>query len=961
MTDVRTRVERALRNETDLADNEALPVERLAVLLAGEVSEPARFDDLIGLLGDGLTGGLLYRTKPERVLELLGRLGSGRTGEQRFRLFAAMVEIRPVRPEDYVRTVTLALDLLGVGSEEKVGLTDDQKYVVYRWALVLQRLTSLQAPEVVDLFRARGITEEGTNAWEIFRAWLDYRVTVVLTPRQSPTARHELESMQRLDWLDMPWMLGSRGTTFTIDEIEEDSSPENMADGRRITDCLTLQRRPASDFFVQSYAWHPRQDIELVRDMARERGVLLIEPAPYDLEPNVVDPAELSHHDRRLQAAAIRAMAGLTECELPVDLGLSFRQGEEAHEPCLELSLASTFGHDGNKISFRLTLVDAAAAIACLQEHAKLLSPAGIPVVLARLYAHCARIHVVVPDGPAFEVSERMVEMWDSLASRVRPRMTATIAAAAPAGLTGVWRGHYTPDLYESHQTARLEIGEGERGLRGLLEISDGPELALVGSVSDGRLALREEGSGSFLLDCAWDAEAGRLEGRWRQWNMGGPISLEREPEASPLPTAEELVERVTAPWATTVRIDLEKVRFPGELAMLRALFDDEHFRAAYVEAQAMRAARTEALQLDTLVGRGATELTREMLPSAFVALDAAAGALGLTDPVRLWVHNDSSLNAFVTVDEGRITVHLTSGLIEVLEGNELIAAIGHELAHVLMGTHELAMRLSHTQMSGAARLRYYALRRCQELSADRVALVACGDPTAVMVTQTMLRTGIRRRDLLGTVESIVDNARREVEALRLRCDPGALLASHPYDSLRTVALDRFARSSAFASLAGRAGAGDLDDCGVESELTELLRFLEVPAEQDEAEASSNTMPRWKALAALEIALADRSVTVREVATLLGLDPGVADELQEVLQWTHERRAVEIQRLSREVVKNLAVGDREALLLRIMEVVRADNVVQYAETGVVEQLGQLLELETHSFRKTMEELYRGAR
>ena len=35
--------------------------------------------------------------------------------------------------------------------------------------------------------------------------------------------------------------------------------------------------------------------------------------------------------------------------------------------------------------------------------------------------------------------------------------------------------------------------------------------------------------------------------------------------------------------------------------------------------------------------------------------------------------------------------------------------------------------------------------------------------------------------------------------------------------------------------------------------------------------------------------------------------------------------------------------------------------VQYAETGVLEELGRRIAVDTHSFRKTMDELYRSAR
>jgi uncharacterized tellurite resistance protein B-like protein len=520
-----------------------------------------------------------------------------------------------------------------------------------------------------------------------------------------------------------------------------------------------------------------------------------------------------------------------------------------------------------------------------------------------------------------------------------------------------------TPDQYEAYQPMTLEISGDGAHVRALADTPMLGVVDLVGTFADGRVALRHsDPHQSYAVELVWDPEQRKLAGRWRHYTQGGRVSLERDRVARDVSAADLLAELMGS-WVPRVGLDLEALRFPGERDLLHALFDDEHFRTAYIEAAAHRAVGTEAMQLDALVGRGATRLTPAMLPSAFRALDAAREALGFRDEVELWVQNDFTLNAFVAVEAGNIAIHFTSGLLEVLTEVELEAAIGHELGHVLFGAHDLAIRLRGAQMSGESHLRYFALRRLQELSADRLSLVACADTRAVFVVQTMLRTGIRRRDLFGGVDALIENARTEIASLRARPRGRIGLDSHPYSSLRTVALDVFARTAAFRSLRPDAPPPSvpLDDERARIELEALAGLLEAPTASEPAADASPAIARFRALAALRLIEADQTITVRELAALERLDPTLRAELREVVGWTHERRDVEIVGLARDVNRALAVPERERLLGELVRVVRADSVVQFAETSIVVELGSLLQVDTNSFRKTVDELYRGSR
>jgi uncharacterized tellurite resistance protein B-like protein len=527
-----------------------------------------------------------------------------------------------------------------------------------------------------------------------------------------------------------------------------------------------------------------------------------------------------------------------------------------------------------------------------------------------------------------------------------------------------VWRGHSKHELYEDPQPFTLELSTTDSGaLRAQATTSDYGTLELKGTFTDGRLAMRQDAPhAGYVLDARWDEAARTLEGRFAYCGTGGALSLQMAP-APRHATAAELIAEVTKPWSAHVTVDLEALRFPGERAMLQTLFDDEHFRASYLESAAQRATGTEQLHLDAMLGRGATRLSRAMVPSLFRALDHVQAGLGLRDDVALWVHSNASLNAFVTVDGGAIAVHFTSGLLDVLDEVELQATIGHELGHVLFGAHDLALRLQHTRMSGLTRDRYFALRRLQELSADRLSLLACSEPRAVFVVQALLRTGITKRSLLGDVDALVDNARAEVDHLLSRDagkQPRALLDSHPYTSLRTVALSLFGRSQTFRSLRPQAPVRDpLDDGSLQSSLQKMVALLAVP-EPDSAPRDEHATGRFVALATLRLLEADNGISVRELSALKSKGPG-APHLEEVLGWTHERRDTAMVELRRAVVQALSVPAREQLVGELLHVVRADGAVHYGEAAAVDEIGRMLEIDTPSFRRLMEELYRSAR
>ena len=89
------------------------------------------------------------------------------------------------------------------------------------------------------------------------------------------------------------------------------------------------------------------------------------------------------------------------------------------------------------------------------------------------------------------------------------------------------------------------------------------------------------------------------------------------------------------------------------------------------------------------------------------------------------------------------------------------------------------------------------------------------------------------------------------------------------------------------------------------------------------------------------------------------LDPAIVPVLHEVLEWSHARRHVEILSRSREVRRSFSVP--EQMMVKLLGVVRSDNVVMYAESERFVQLGGLLDIDTLTFQKLVDKLYKSSR
>lgn len=460
-----------------------------------------------------------------------------------------------------------------------------------------------------------------------------------------------------------------------------------------------------------------------------------------------------------------------------------------------------------------------------------------------------------------------------------------------------------------------LEVAGEE--LKGKGTAYDGP-FTLEGKASEKDLRFQtkpENGAPPTVYLAVFDPAKREISGRWRTVNSipHGRFTLragKRTGDEPPTRSGKEILDELYAKQQTLCTLDLATVRFDGEPAMLAALLSDPDFYKAMMATNAMPSdARREAHMAATMV-----RLTPTILPHAFRALDRCLEVTGIRQPVTMSVSNDGSLNAMVSAGEdGTVRVVLTSGLLDALDEEELAYVVGHELGHAVLG-HLQTHVANDRDLTGLTVLRHFALRRYQELSADRVGLLCCPDLDRILRAELMLHSGITTRERIGASQAILRAAEEALAATTTDLTGSSRYATHPYGPMRTLAIAHFARSTTFARLSGRpAPAGALDEPALERKVQEVMDLMN-PVELGAAGEVGEDVTRFLALGALALAAATDGVSDQEVAAIKRLE-GVEKILEPLRALSFEAQQIEIA----EVAEKLTLAVPPARRLRLLE------------------------------------------
>lgn len=206
-------------------------------------------------------------------------------------------------------------------------------------------------------------------------------------------------------------------------------------------------------------------------------------------------------------------------------------------------------------------------------------------------------------------------------------------------------------------------------------------------------------------------------------------------------------------------------------------------------------------------IKRSATPIAR--FPELAALVEQCSQRLDLRDDIEVYVVRRPTINAYAVGFLRPYTVVLYTGLLEVLDRDELTFVIGHELGHVTFRHTSILALIGQlgNQTYGfrglgfLIRAVFLSWMRAGEYTADRAGLVACRRLDKALSTQLTLAVGPERSRRVDLDRVIAHWRAHDVS---LRDQLGDVLSTHPGTEARMDKLVDFAHSEQGAELLGR-------------------------------------------------------------------------------------------------------------------------------------------------------------
>ena len=237
---------------------------------------------------------------------------------------------------------------------------------------------------------------------------------------------------------------------------------------------------------------------------------------------------------------------------------------------------------------------------------------------------------------------------------------------------------------------------------------------------------------------------------------------------------------------------------FDALLWRLASLFSDRSLRLLFL-ASSVRASQEQFPHLHQLILDGASILDLPEVPELFISQDPIPNAMTL-----------GSDKPFIVV---------TTGLVDLLDTEEMRFVIGHELGHALSG-HAVYRTMLYNLTRLATRLAWFAIGyiglrviiaameewyRKSELSCDRAGVLAGQDPAAARRALMKTAGGSRMSELshdefhrqAQEYDAVPDVREGLIKFLQLTAQGN----THPFAVIRFAELDRWVSEGSYASI----------------------------------------------------------------------------------------------------------------------------------------------------------------
>ena len=206
--------------------------------------------------------------------------------------------------------------------------------------------------------------------------------------------------------------------------------------------------------------------------------------------------------------------------------------------------------------------------------------------------------------------------------------------------------------------------------------------------------------------------------------------------------------------------------------------------------------------------------LSSTQLPDIYSLLPPICAKLGISEP-ELYLEMNPAPNAY-TYGDSIISITLTSGLLEYMDKEELIAVIAHECGHIAC-RHVLYHTMASILLGGGSSLIQFLsipmqlglnfwVRR-SELSADRAAVIVCGSQTPVINTMMRLAGGPKKITNNINIEEYASQADYYEKMMAdskwdsILQKYGVLYNTHPYAAVRVSEIIKWCKSDEYRAI----------------------------------------------------------------------------------------------------------------------------------------------------------------
>ncbi|MCK5664360.1 MAG: M48 family metallopeptidase [Thiotrichaceae bacterium] len=237
--------------------------------------------------------------------------------------------------------------------------------------------------------------------------------------------------------------------------------------------------------------------------------------------------------------------------------------------------------------------------------------------------------------------------------------------------------------------------------------------------------------------------------------------------------------------------------------------------------------------------------ISKEVTPALYGSLESVLDRLGVAkDAVEAFVYASPEINAeCYSGDRSECVIRFTSGLVDILNESEFEFVVGHELGHFLL-SHSIA-RMENNNES----IEFYMQQRAQEISADRLGLIACDSLDVAIKALIKTVSGLSEEHLRFDVGSFLSQLRKTTGV-----SGQGHQSTHPSILVRCRALLWFSINDSFIKKSRVYLANEVLDLDSKIQ-NDLAKYVDGSA-RNKIEDAKNNLSMW--MAAYEITQDDK-------------------------------------------------------------------------------------------------------